>query len=309
MAKKRKTTSAQSRTQWTEVIARWWGSELCGKLRRGFLGLLAAVIGVGGVGWGLRNLEGYVRGIAQDRAVKLTVSMKQPPAWADPALVESICLSSGIRCDDTLLDEKLTEIWAGNLALNPWVKRVMRVQKGYSGQVEVECELRQPIASVEEAGDATYFIDAEGVVLPGATVHCHVVKIAGIRGEIPPPGQTITGADAAAGLEVLTKILQMDQQLPASDRLWKELAELSVNNYEGRVSQRDSHLMIYTQKATEIRWGAAIGRSVPYHEADVKYKLATLYRTYQKYGSLDRLLYVELRDWRKETTDPIRQNG
>ena len=164
------------------------------------------------------------------------------------------------------------------------------------------------IAAIQR-NEKTFLIDPEGVVLPYADIHCHLVRIEGAGNYLPDPGQAVQAKDLIAAVDVLTKIIQMDEQLPVEDQLWSELAVLNVANFEGRINQRDPHITLYTQRFTEIRWGAAVGRSVPYHEAGFKYKLSTLYRTYKKFGSLDSLLYVDLRDWRKEKADPLRKSG
>jgi len=276
------------------------------------LGLLILIGGViAGLGVGFRYLEEYVVKISQQRKVQLSIVLVDPPGWVSEQLREEICLSSGVKSDDPLLDKDLAAKWADNLAGNPWVSQVNKVHKRYDGRVEIDCELRRPIARVVKSGKE-YYLDQEGVVLP--KVHPddfaeHLVELTGDVMALPKPGDAVTSPSLLAGIQVLAMIREVDEQLPMKDRLWTQLARLDVSNYEGRVNQAESHLTLYTKNDTPAYWGAAVGRSLPYYEAPAKYKLATLYRAYKQYGSLDVYSHVELRDLRKEKEDPLKQQG
>ena len=233
--------------------------------RAGRLLVLLAIVAA--VWMGVRFLDGYVHRITRARQVELTVTLVGPPRWASKELIEEICLSSGIKRDDFLLDEDLTGKWARNLSQNPWVKRIKQVRKRYNGQVDIDCELREPVAAVYKS-DRMSYVDAAGVVLPAAKLvddYCHVVRLQdglNIRA-LPEPGQTIRSKAMIAGLEVLNVIRRMDEDLATDDPLWPELAVLDVSNFEGQVNPAVSHLTMYTRNETEVRWGAALGRSVP----------------------------------------------
>ena len=110
-----------------------------------------------------------------------------------------------------------------------------------------------------------------------------------------------------AGLQVLNEIRRVDQALPPQQRLWAELAVLDVSNHEGRRDPSRPHLSLYTHNGIELRWGAAVGRSRPYHEAPWKEKIENLYRAHRQTGTLTCYQYVELRDAAKRLADPVRQ--
>jgi len=289
---------AESGSQWSKAIGRWLGC----------LVILIAVIS--GMVVGLRYLDRYVKEeVASRREIQWEVMLADPqPQWASDELKDAICLSSGLSSDDFLLDEGLVGKWAGNLALNPWVKHLNQVRKRYDGLVVIDCQLREPIGLVEQAG-RVYYIDDDGVILPEMPIYGHLVRLEGFSEELPEPGQYIKSKSLVAGLQVLAMIREVDANLLSRERLWGELAVLDVGNHEGRVSREDSHLTLYTKNNTPIRWGAAVGRERPFYEAPANFKLASLYRVFKKYYSLDRYSYVDLRNLRKERSDPVRRSG
>jgi len=255
-------------------------------------------------------MERYVEDITRKRQVGLTVEYPNPPKWASPQLIEEICLSSGIRSDDFLLDKDLTAKWSENLAQNPWVKKVRQVHKSYTGLVKIDCELRQPVASVQGSGKV-YYLDEEGVILPMVKLvepYGHVIALRGVTSSLPKVGQKATGADLAAGLQVLTMIRQVDQKLPWQEQLWGDLAVLDVNNYAGRVNKMESHLTLMTKNNTPIYWGVDVDRTMSFYEAPVKVKLENLYR-HALARPLDQYTSIDLRSMRKEKADVIPENG
>jgi len=269
-------------------------------------GILAAVV-VEGFGF----LEDYVAHITGRREVQWRVQLVDPPRWVSEELRDYLCLETcGIESGDFLLDKHLTRKWAANLAKNPWVKHIRQVRKRYDGLVEIDCELRQPIASIKQ-GSEVYYLDVEGVILPVLPLEGTLGHVVCLRGESAGqivPGDSIDSAAILAGIEVLAMIRQVDEQLPRAERLWHELASLDVANYEGRKDSAQAHLKLYTKNNhTEVRWGAAVDRSRVYYEAPEKYKVERLYQAHRLYGTLDRFEYIELRDMRKERADPLRQ--
>lgn len=288
---------AGSGSQWSKAIGR----------RLGRLVILIAVIS--GAVVGLRYLDRYAKEVTGQREVQWEVMLAEPqPQWASDELKDAICLSSGLTSDDFLLDEGLVDKWAGNLARNPWVKSLNQVRKRYDGRVVIDCQLREPIGLVEQAGQV-YYIDNEGVILPEMPIYGHLVRLEGFSGELPEPGKCIKSKSLIAGVQVLAMIREVDAKVLSRERLWRELAVLDVGNYEGLVRREDSHLTLYTKNNTPIHWGAAVGRERPFYEASANFKLASLYRVFKKYYSLDRYSYVDLRNLRKERSDPVRRNG
>ncbi len=305
----RKRTKRTSKKDSPGLLARLLADsdpELWKRFARRSCRLLVLVMVLAGVVVGLRYLDGYVHRISSERDMRLVVEFPNYPKWASEELIEYICLSSGVNGDDLLLDKELVAKWAGNLARNPWVRQVRKVHRNYNGRVVIDCELRRPVAAMRE-GPRLYYIDLEGVVLPSMLVDEHLVELRGEPTRLPQPGECVSSSSLMAGLGVLAMIREVDEQMPRQERIWRKLARLDVSNYEGRINRANSHLSLYTQADTEIRWGAAVGRERPFYEAPAKYKLASLYRAFKKFGSLDKYQSVELRNLRKEKADPLRE--
>jgi len=290
-------------------LKRWWqdGDPQQRKVVALWLGKFLIVIGIIAVaGVGLKYLEGYVKDVNRQRQVQLSVELAHTPAWAGPELIEQVCLSTGVKSDDFLLNDDLVKQWAAHLSDNPWVKEIHHIQKRYDGRIVIDCELRRPIAMVRQH-NRNVFVDSQGMVLPEMEVYGHLVQLQGELSRLPEPGHIVSSKSVKAGLDVLNLIRQVDEQLPGKERLWSQLFVMDVSNYEGRVDKSRPHLRLYTKNQTEIRWGAALGRERPYYEAPPKSKLASLYRAFKQTGSLDHYQYVELRDLRKERSDPLRR--
>ncbi len=313
MKKKKKTTRIKRQEQEGNWLGRLFGG--IDPERKSFyfrmLGRFSLLLLFGGVVVsGFYYMERYVEDVSKERQVSLTVEFPNPPKWASPQLIEEICLSSGIRSDDFLLDKELTAKWSENLAQNPWVKTVNQVHKFYTGVVKIDCELRQPIASVQGSGEV-YYLDEEGVVLPAVKLvepYGHVLSLRGVTSSLPKVGQKATGADITAGLQVLSMIRQVDQKLSWDEQLWNDLAVLDLNNYGGRVNQMESHLTLLTKNKTPIYWGVDVDRTRSFYEAPVKVKLENLYR-HALDRPLDQYPSIDLRSMRKEKADVIQENG
>jgi hypothetical protein len=306
MAKKRKKSSPSKSTPGLfDRLSAWSESGLVPTIQKytGRIILWSAVIGV--IVATFITLENYAKNVAGQRDVQYIITLQNPPSWLSGDLEREICMSLGVASDDFILDKTLTEKWKQRLSSNAWVKQVNTVHRDYTGHITLDCEIRFPIAAVHQ-GDQVFYLDLEGTVLPASPVSHHLVRFIGNESILPAPGDSVTARDLVAGLKVAQLIMEVDQNMPAPDRVWTELASLSLHNFEGRRDQTESHLTFYTEKNTPIRWGAAVGQSTANYEAQYKVKLANLYRQFKQTGSLDSYQYVELRNFRKERADPFK---
>jgi hypothetical protein len=92
------------------------------------------------------------------------------PTWIHSNVKTEVLRSVGADRFD-LHDRKLVEQLAHAFALHPWVSNVVRIQKRYPAQVDVELQYRRPVMVVkldkpEEQG--LLFLDEASILLPSA---------------------------------------------------------------------------------------------------------------------------------------------
>ena len=116
-------------------------------------------------------------------------------------------------------------------------------------------------------------------VLPGTyTFHRTWKLIQGVRETAPLPGARWGGADVAAGIAVLDRILRE----PFAD----QITGVMVDNFGGRVDPNASHIVLATDRAGgRIHWGSAPGSELV--ENTVEQKLAILRANFRDTGRAD----------------------
>ena len=298
MARKKK-TKKKNKNVFGGIKAVFTGDNFV--LLRKFVFIMVPVfIGIAGVAAGLGYLEGYVKNVASERNINLELEFTgEKPYWASSDLISEINISSGICADDFLLDDDLVKQAYEALSSNPWVMSINTVRKCYSGAIQFDYTLREPVANIAK-GNQIYYLDADGVVMPYSPVDKHLVRIEGSYHALPKAGTAVKQTDVLAALEILKNIQEVDNNLSnETDMIWSEFAVIDVSNFEGRKDPNKSHINLYTHKNTEIRWGAAINREISEFEANKKIKLTRLYQTYRYYGTLDiNTSGLDLRDHR-----------
>ncbi|MBI9015907.1 MAG: hypothetical protein JEZ07_01465 [Phycisphaerae bacterium] len=267
--------------------------------------------------WGFGRMESYVKAVHQQRNVVVHPKFLDLPEWIDP---EKYTRDRGVdkkRCEDILnsisnfvdvksenqdfiLDEDLAQLYLQKLGENPWIKSVRQVQKTYDGIINVDCEFRHPIAKITDTSrGCECYLDADGIVLPATNplpTSCHVVEIKDYRTRLPLPGGQVESRDILSALEILASISKYQKSQPANCNLWRELAKLSLKNFDGRNDRKSPHIMLYTSREVPIRWGTRIGNETAMVEPPAEHKLEMLFREYNigGNGSFNILKVVEL---------------
>jgi len=98
------------------------------------------------------------------------ITVTPQPTWIHSNVKAEVLRSVGAQQFD-LHDRKLVEQLAQAFVLNPWVNNVIRIQKRFPAQVDVELQYRRPVMVVkldapEEQG--LLFLDAASILLPSA---------------------------------------------------------------------------------------------------------------------------------------------
>jgi hypothetical protein len=115
--------------------------------------------------WGAPSLEEKDYAVTPER-----IAVTPQPAWIHANVKSEVLRSSG-GSPMHLHDRRLVEHLAQAFALHPWVAQVVRVEKKYPAQVNVQLEYRKPVlvVKVDAPGDqGLLFLDQEAVLLPSA---------------------------------------------------------------------------------------------------------------------------------------------
>jgi hypothetical protein len=152
----------------TAAAAHWTGSLLAWLLGPGrpvvlFLCALGLLVACLLVAWHrLRILESpdYRVGPGQ-------VTITPPPAWIHADLVAEVFRDPRLDGSLSIMDDDLLGRMKKVFADQPWVARVVQIEKSHPAAVRVELEYRRPVCMVQVPG-GVWAVDAEGVVLPTA---------------------------------------------------------------------------------------------------------------------------------------------
>lgn len=159
-----------------------------------------------------------------------------------------------------------------------WVSELHAVRRRSDGVFVIAARYHEPFAMVD-MHDGYALVDRAGVRLPGTyTFHRTWKLIQGVRETAPLPGARWGGADMAAGIAVLDRILRE----PYGD----QITGVMVENFGGRVDPNASHIVLATDRAGgRIHWGSAPGTELV--ENTVEQKLAILRANFRGTGRAD----------------------
>ncbi len=283
-------------------------SEESAAIRRGALvALIVAVIGAFGV-IGLRRLEGHVHALNKFDRVQLWIYWEDCPFFLqdnqNAHILRSLEHEIALSASDTVLDGGLAQRVASSLSRPGigWVRRVNRVVVRPDGRVSINCDFREPAAYVEAGKSTCYLVDSEGVRLPGkyAIEDCEsssLLMIRGVQEPEPNVGQAWLGEDLSSGLRLVSLLYQQ----PFRD----QVASINVENFGGRVSPRQPHLVMATNRpGSRIWWGLPPDdeRGI---ENSARQKLALLQQLYSETGRIDiNQPFVDIRTYPNSVSIP-----
>ncbi|HUS46592.1 MAG TPA: hypothetical protein VM098_00620 [Phycisphaerae bacterium] len=160
-------------------MGHWW-QELGGDRRKGIAlacgKVLACLVVLAGCVWGMAELEKRVLGHPGRGPVAARVQLCALPDWMPAPIAEGIARSV-LPEDADLNDRQLTEKAYKSLSANPWVRKVLRVEKRLTadphvGVLEVDAEYRKPVARVPLRGARSYaYVSDDAYRLPDAVPH------------------------------------------------------------------------------------------------------------------------------------------
>jgi len=203
------------------------------------------------------------------------------PKWIHTDLRAEVYREASIDGPLWIIDDNLVTRIRDAFALQPWVRRVVRVQKHHPARVEVELEYRQPVCMVEVPG-GLYAVDVEGAWLPWpdftpveASQYPRLVGIntmpVGAVGTRWGDARVVGGAEIAASLAPVWDLLQLHRIVPSAGSA--PMSEVCTFD-------------LYTRAGTRILWGHAPGQASA-GETPPQEKVARLRRFADEHGSLD----------------------
>ncbi len=226
------------------------------------------------------------------------------PQWVSPELEAKIRTAAG--GENFELNENVAKEVADKLASVAWLTDV-KIQT-IENCLRVNPEFRKPVALVK-SGLRKFYVDKELVVLDFVPISSlPIIRIIGLPGlvRMPKPGESFSGSDIAAAVEILSRLNRRDRLITKDRPLLYEIESIDVSNYNGRQNSKFPHIVLYTTDKTEIIWGAEIDKWQRYLESTDEQKLAKLYDYYKKNGSLlNGAKYINLRDPQDNIPQPI----
>jgi len=280
----------------------------------------AAVCVLAGVAVGFGYMERYVHAVSPVTRPTGHLELISPPPWINKALQDRIVETVG-GWEFTLCGGTAVDI-AARLQNLPWLYNV-RIRTTET-TIHVYADYRKPSAlivngnkkyylSLVRPGDLMYTPDWPKVVLLDyIKLDLPIVEIKGFSTKgIPLIGGAWDAPEITSSVELLDLLARMDARPQYREKpLLEGLATIDVFNFEGRKKKTDAHVVLYARDGTEIRWGAACGKSHLYLEAAEDEKLATLYTFYTDHNYTIQCVenkicqYVELRLPQREIPRP-----
>jgi hypothetical protein len=211
---------------------------------------------------------------------------KVAPPWADPTAGESVVVLEAGR--DTLLDPDLVPSVAASFSSNPWVRRVVSVERAFPDRIRVRLEMRTARLAVRRA-DGFVLVDAERIRLPGVyeRVPQRAFEVTGAASVPPAAGRAWEGPEIASALEMAA--------LAEGEPVLRDLAVRGVDvaNVNGRRDPKSPDLLLATGAGAVIGWGRAPAEA-RFGEPGLSEKLDNLKRAAENYPRLEGLAFVKV---------------
>lgn len=218
----------------------------------------------------------------------------QPPPWLHRSdlrveLYNDLSRRGPIR----IMDEDLIERVHAALLQQPWVAKILRVQKQYPAKIKVELVYRRPVCMVEISGELIP-VDVEGTLLPNLDFSpvekAKYPRLIGVdRGPMRGVGARWGDSRVAGGAEIANELLPLWEKLNLQSivpHLPPEAASAGASPPRAPRRLGDYYFSITTRGGMRIFWGRSpasnsLGESTP------EQKIKKLKQFFDEHGSLD----------------------
>ncbi len=218
-----------------------------------------------------------------------SITVTPQPAWIR-SNVKSTAITFGQLENASLLENDLVLQVRQAFVVQPWVKRVILVNKRFPSSVEVDLEYRRPIAMVEvppgmfEGHDYVGLVpvDDEGVLLPPEITSEEAEKFPIIKGIDSPPVATEGNAWGDSRVASAAAIVSLLEDL------WTplQLYQIEVPPKQSTVAPVGEDYVLITKKRRQFKWGSAPGKEHS-GEEPARDKVLRLRTFLQEQGPLD----------------------
>ena len=237
----------------------------------------AIVIGGGAVVWA--GADQWLRPRVAKKQTTAPLLTMTTPDWMPKPLVDDLKHLARNTLVADPFDRTSLQATADTMAANPWIRKLIRVQRRADNTVEIVAEFRKPAALVHYAG-RWYLVDTEGVRVSKfasstdtkpseALLKLSGGAITGIVAPRPKTGQLWKGEDLSAALKLISLIHE--------NEFANQVRMIDAANHKGRQDAKSAHLVIQTHRGGWVLWGRAPGEEGIY-EPDSQAKLKNLSR-------------------------------
>ena len=158
----------------------------------------------------------------------------------------------------SILQEGISEEIAAAFEANPWVEKVVAVEKKFPNTIHLKLKLRRPMAFISSNGNY-YLLDEKGVRLPGvyseeARKSSGLPLVASIKKSVPQVGKIADNDAVIAGCGV-AKMINDEKK-----RLRTQIEVIDAMNFGGRLQRGGSEITLVTSDGARIKWGRSPGK-------------------------------------------------
>ncbi|NUN48483.1 MAG: hypothetical protein HUU15_06605 [Candidatus Brocadiae bacterium] len=175
------------------------------------------------------------------------------PEWAGDALVGEFRTSGPLTGKMSIFDPDVVRRVTEHYQANPWVARVLSVEKEFPNSLRVKVEMRKPAVAVEVRG-RYILVDRERIRIPGEYAQVPrfsfpVAKVLGVRSAAPEPGKVWDDAMVDAGVSVGCAL--------ADNRIDRQMTVTGIDVSRVGRGGRESEIVILAEDGVAIEWGRA----------------------------------------------------
>ena len=232
------------------------------------------------------------------------INVNAQPDWIKRDIRQAVFRGNHLE-EWSLLDHEVVEKVHDAFAVDPWVEKVIRVEKDATG-VSVTVTYRKPVALVEFGGRYLLPVDANGVILDGNDFNKSQLNNY-LRIFVPQPvgGQIVTGQPWPDA-----RVVAAAQIAAAWQSDWQQAGLYRIANHSPPTLDQNKvgPFEIWSREQTKIIWGNPPGRESK-NEVASHQKIAAILADVKQNGGFDKRgkSLFDVRDGRlRRTTSAMR---